>query len=403
MELKEYIKSHWQDTVRLNREGDAARLGLPYEYFVPSITGAFQEMYYWDTYFASQGLLLCGREALVKSSTENMFYLVDKLGYMPNGSAKGLLSRSQPPFLCMMVSDVYEVYKDRVWLSTAYNILKKEYDFWMTKRITPTGLNQYGYIYEIGNHAGDATMIRGRLAAYDFGDRTDDDIVRNVMCDAESGWDFNPRCDMHQTDFNYVDLNSNLYIYETKLAEFAKILGTGEEEKFAAAAKVRKEKMHSLMFDGEKFMDYNFKTGEHSKIFTCASFYPLWASIASEEQAKSTVANLARIECEYGVAVCEKGERNGVIYQWDYPNGWAPLHYIVVHALDNYGYKDDAARIARKYTSSMEKIFAETGTLWEKYNVTEGSIKVNDEYKMPEMLGWTAGIYLDMLNYLGEF
>lgn len=89
---------------------------MPYEYFVPSIKGMFQEMYYWDTYFASKGLLLCGKESLVKSSAEDMFYLVDKFGYMPNGSHMGIISRSQPPFLCMVVKDIYSVYKDKVWL-----------------------------------------------------------------------------------------------------------------------------------------------------------------------------------------------------------------------------------------------------------------------------------------------
>ena len=50
----------------------------------------------------------------------------------------------------------------------------------------------------------------------------------------------------------------------------------------------------------------------------------------------------------------------------------------------------------------MEKIFEETDALWEKYNVTEASINVNNEYEMPEMLGWTAGVYLDLKDYLGE-
>ena len=106
--------------MRLEREGNERLIGLPYEYFVPSIKGMFQEMYYWDTFFTSKGLYLSGREALVKSSVDDMFYLVDKFGYMPNGSNVGLISRSQPPFLCMMVSDVYDVFKDRVWLKSAY-------------------------------------------------------------------------------------------------------------------------------------------------------------------------------------------------------------------------------------------------------------------------------------------
>ena len=78
------------------------------------------------------------------------------------------------------------------------------------------------------------------------------------------------------------------------------------------------------------------------------------------------------------------------------------MHYIVVYGLLHYGYKEEALRIAKKYTSSIEDIFEKTGTLWEKYNVLEGSTNVKDEYKMPEILGWTAGIYLDFKNLLGE-
>lgn len=58
MNLSEYIKSHWEDAVRLERCGNDRLQGLPYPYFVPSIKGAFQEMYYWDTYFAAKGIYL---------------------------------------------------------------------------------------------------------------------------------------------------------------------------------------------------------------------------------------------------------------------------------------------------------------------------------------------------------
>ena len=214
MKLVNYIKEHWDDTVRLEREGGDGLIGLPYEYFVPSVTGMFQEIYYWDTFFTAKGLFLCGREALVKSTVEDMFYLVDKIGYMPNGSNVGLLGRSQPPFLSSMVKDLYEIYKDKVWLSTAYGILIKEYNFWMTERITPNGLNRHGYNMSNGRIERYADMIRRRLAGLDLSDRTDEDIVENFMADAESGWDFNPRCEYHQTECNFIDLNSILYVFE---------------------------------------------------------------------------------------------------------------------------------------------------------------------------------------------
>lgn len=402
MKLVNYIKEHWDDTVRLEREGGNGLIGLPYEYFVPSVTGMFQEIYYWDTFFTAKGLFLCGREALVKSTVEDMFYLVDKIGYMPNGSNEGLLGRSQPPFLSSMVRDLYEIYKDKVWLSTAYGILTKEYSFWMTDRITPTGLNRHGYDMSNGRIKAYADMIRRRLAGLDLSDRTDEDIVENFMADAESGWDFNPRCEYHQTECNFIDLNSILYVFEGNMAFFANELGNGEEALWQERANWRKEKIRSTMFDGETFRDYNFVKDTFSPVFSCASFYPLWAGIATPEQAASTVKLLPLLEMEHGLAVCQPIERE-VKFQWDYPNGWAPLHYIVVHALDNYGYTEDAVRIATKYVRSIEKIFEETGALWEKYNVTEASIKVNDEYKMPEMLGWTSGIYLDLKRYIKEW
>ena len=142
MNLENYIKEHWNDTVRLERNDKDSFIGLPYEYYVPSIAGAFQEMYYWDSFFTAKGLLIHGREALVKSQVENMFFLIERFGYMPNGSNLGLVTRSQPPFLSLMVRDVYDVHKDKVWLASTYSVLEKEYKFWNTKRMTPCGLNR---------------------------------------------------------------------------------------------------------------------------------------------------------------------------------------------------------------------------------------------------------------------
>ena len=63
------------------------------------------------------------------------------------------------------------------------------------------------------------------------------------------------------------------------------------------------------MFDGETFRDYNFVKDTFSPVFSCASFYPLWAGIATPEQAASTVKLLPLIEMEHGLAVCQPIER----------------------------------------------------------------------------------------------
>jgi neutral trehalase len=38
--------------------------------------------------------------------------------------------------------------------------------------------------------------------------------------------------------------------------------------------------------------------------------------------------------------------------------------------------------------------------LWEKYDTLTGAVSVAKEYESPEMLGWTAGVYLACLDVL---
>ena len=130
---------------------------------------------------------------------------------------------------------------------------------------------------------------------------------------------------------------------------------------------------------------------------TCALPISLAFGLATNEQAEKTVACLPKIEMLYGTAGCEKRNDNRNL-QWDYPNGWGCLQYIVIKGLLNYGYKSDALRIAGKYASLVESNFEKTGTLWEKYNVVTGGVSTAAEYETPTMLGWSAGIYLYVLD-----
>ena len=74
---------------------------------------------------------------------DNILSLIERFGFMPNASNSDILNRSQPPYASMMVREVYEKTGDKEWLAKACKTLEKEYDFWMTKRITSSGLNHY--------------------------------------------------------------------------------------------------------------------------------------------------------------------------------------------------------------------------------------------------------------------
>mgnify|MGYP004553641357 FL=1 len=398
-DLKKYIKENWNTCVRENKIGTETLIGMPYPYIIPAPKYYWEEMYYWDTYFTSQGLYLTGEEALAKSCTENMLYLVDRYGYMPNGNRTYYLNRSQPPFLSMMVMDVYKRYRDKEFLERAYETLKKEYNFWMTQRITPIGLNKFSVNKE---NLGDTEHISkyfSKRIGYTIPNCDSKTMAVKLLTDCESGWDFNPRCEFKQDETVHIDLNCNLYLYEKNFAFMSRELNLKEEDKWEKRADARKELMNRYLWDGSAFMDYNFNEDKTMKLFSAASFFALWAGVASLQQAEETRRQLKRIEREYGIAATEEYSLPG-IYQWAYPNGWPPLQYVVIKGLDNYGFKEDARRVAQKYVSIMETLFEKTGTLWEKYNVLTGNKDAVGDYGERIMLGWSAGVYLFAKDYL---
>lgn len=141
--VSEFIAKNFKDTIRYNPDDEGSLIGLPEPYTVPCIEGTFQEMYYWDTYFTNIGLILSGKIEQAICNTENMAYLIEKYGKMPNGNRTFYLNRSQPPFFSQAVRDIFEVTGDAEWLDRMYSAAEKEYTFWCENRMTESGLNRY--------------------------------------------------------------------------------------------------------------------------------------------------------------------------------------------------------------------------------------------------------------------
>ncbi|KAJ2298678.1 hypothetical protein IWW55_004399, partial [Coemansia sp. RSA 2706] len=99
-----------QDTTRLCAGCVSSMLPLARRFVVPG--GRFRETYYWDTYFALEGMLRSGLVDLSKSSIGDLLDLVDMYGFVPNGARVYYLDRSQPPVLTLMVKLYYEFTHD---------------------------------------------------------------------------------------------------------------------------------------------------------------------------------------------------------------------------------------------------------------------------------------------------
>ncbi|MFW5789346.1 MAG: trehalase family glycosidase [Spirochaetota bacterium] len=399
-EVLAYIRGAWESTVRRVGHDAHPRLYLPHEFTAPCASDRFQELYYWDTYFAHLGLLRHDRIDLAQANVANMFYMVEKFGFVLNSNAVYHLNRSQPPYLSMMVRDIWERTQDRGWLAAAWEPLRAEYDFWMTRRTTEIGLNRY--LHEATTHDlvefYEDTLVK-RLDM----PKTDEPTMRNVayhyVAEAESGHDFTPRFRRRCADHAPIDLNSNLYQYERNFAQFAKALGRSDADRWLERAADRLTRLRRYCWDPALgcFNDYDIAADETTGVVNAASFWPLAYGIATDSEASATMRLLRRLELTHGVSTCADSP-NARTYQWGYPNAWPPVQLMVCRGLGRYGRTDDAMRVARAFLHTATAQFEETGALWEKYDALTGSPGAA-EYEPARMLGWTAGVFVAMAAF----
>ena len=69
-----------------NGNEEETLIPLPYSFTTPSVSGIFQEMYYWDTYFTQKALFLTGREEQAENNVRNLAYMLEKFKKIPNGN-----------------------------------------------------------------------------------------------------------------------------------------------------------------------------------------------------------------------------------------------------------------------------------------------------------------------------
>ena len=406
-------------------------LYLPKPYVVPG--GRFNEMYGWDSYFIQVGLLKDNELELAKDMADNFLYQVKNYGKVLNANRTYYLNRSQPPFLTQMVLGVYAKTHDKKWLADALPLIQTYYQLWATEpHMTPeTGLSRY---WDFGEGPAPEVLSDER----DPQGRTHYDLVRdyfrthevndyrlNQYYDKqtgtltplfykgdrsmrESGFDPSDRFGPFNIDiihYNPVCLNSLLYLMEMQTAEILTDLDHKEEaETWRGKAGKRAESINKLMWDQKDglYYDYDFveKTQRHYPFLT--TFYPLWAGIASKEQAARIVNNLPIFEKKGGLQTSTHVSGN----QWDSPFGWAPLEMIAVEGLRRYGYNEDAARIAMKFLSLVNHEYEKSGVIVEKYDVVNGGSSVSAihfGYSANQVgFGWTNAAFLQMLAALTE-
>ena len=206
-------------------------------------------------------------------------------------------------------------------------------------------------------------------------------------------------------DYAPVCLNSLLYKYERDMAHFATLLGRpAEAVEWQQRAATRREAINHYLWNPSQgmFYDYDFITQKQSIYNYITAFYPLWSELATPQQAGALEHHLSTFEQDGGLAAMSD-TNSGT--QWDLPFGWAPTNWLAIKGLAQYGFTDDAARIAQKFSQTILQNFLSDATIREKYNVVSGSanVAVATGYKSNVVgFGWTNGVYLQMRALLTQ-
>lgn len=426
-------------------------VGVPF--VVPG--GRFNEMYGWDSYFQALGLLEDRRVDLAKALTENLVYELAHYGKILNGNRTYYLTRSHPPFLTSIGLAVYDHLpkneETQLWLARVFRAAIKEYyAVWMSPpRLTDTGLSRFygegiGPAPEVEKGHFDA-IYRSYAEERELDVRTFEDQYKagnftipaldqffiQDRCMRESGHDTTYRWDWHGdrcVDFVTVDLNSLLYKTEVDIARTIETifggmlrLEDGSEEMSAtwyARAERRKQLIIQLLWDSEAgmFFDYDVVNKKRHAFVSATTLYPLWARLATAEQAEALVRNaLPLLEMPGGLAGSSEKARGTIsarrpARQWDYPYGWVPHQMLAWAGLSNYSYEGVAQRLSYRWLYTITRNAVDNnGTVPEKLDVVKrshevfaeyGNVGTEFEYIPMEGFGWMNASYQVGLTYL---
>jgi alpha,alpha-trehalase len=413
--------------------------------------GRFNEMYGWDSYFESVGLLIDEKFNLVKGMIENFEYQIKYYGKILNANRSYYLTRTQPPFFSSLLKEYVEAtnFADLSWISEKLNTAINEYEnVWMVqgKRLTSNGLNRYfaegiGYVFETeeghfkevmefyaNKHQIPLKQFEHKYKNRELHIPELDGYFTHDRSLRESGHDTTNRFVNKCADLNTVDLNALLYKYETDFADLIQTYFKGNFlgnnninyscDYWLNRAQDRKNRIDALLWNEEEglYFDFNFHLTQPSNFLSATVFYPLWAKLCSPRQAKLLVKNaLPLLKCKGGVASSTKKSRGKVTTenpqrQWDYPYGWAPHQMLIWKGLLHYNFIDETQELVYRWLWLITKNAVDyNGTIAEKYDVVNcthiidteyGNVGTNFEYMPNGGFGWMNASYQYGLSIL---
>lgn len=295
-------------------------------------------------------------------------------------------------------------------------------------------------------------------------------LYGNLATGAETGWDYSSRWladpsdaaddvyfplrSLNTKNIVGVDINSILYANEISIADYLEASGNDTEAKtYRDMADARSKAMYALMWNDKynSYFDYNLTSNSqnlyapsdadttdaqkadapegYQVFFHVGQFYPFWLGAAPVQLKNNPLAvtivyqRVADLLAEKAGAIAATNYQTG--QQWDQPNVWPPLMYILINGLlktpATFGEEDPyyvetqdlALTLAQRYLDSTFCTWRATGgstddepqlqglnssdvgIMFEKYgDNSTNAVGGGGEYEVVEGFGWTNGVLI---------
>ena len=342
---------------------DAGYLWSPFRALTPG-NNKFKGIWNWDSAFHAIGLAGWDTE-LAKESILAFFQFQKDDGMLPDvirENGEIVDAYSKPPVFAYATEILYERGADLAFIESMYPKLVENARWWEAARC-----------YE-------------GLFYYDSKDKENEKYLLHVQY--ESGWDNSPRWDSPANAYWAIDLNCFMVMCYRSLSRLAAILKKDEDARIFEEKRARlAARINERLWSEEKkhYSDANRFTKCISDTLTPASFMPLFAGIATAEQADA----MRRIAEERFRGEMPTVSFDHPSFSDDYWRGptWLNVAYFAAKGLKNYGFSV-ADRIKH---SILDMCAANEDGIYENYN----SITKKGQYC--NRFGWSCVFILEFL------
>lgn len=328
---------------------------------------------------------------------------------------------SKPPLAAWSVWNVYKQTKDLSFLKEMYPKLVDYHNWWYTNRDTDqNGIAEYGAMVHDAHYK--YVEDSDEIQKDENGEPIVDDEAVIQAAAWESGMDNATRFDIegngpddigvkvfkntddsgkvvgYSINQESVDLNAYLYAEKGFLKSIAEELGnTQDAVKYEADAKKVADYINTKMYDEDTGFYYDLQTskdGSEKKLLVnrgkgTEGWLPLWAKLATEDQAKKVMENMVdpekfNLKMPFPTASKDNDKFSASTY-WRGPV-WLDQALYGVEALQNYGYTEQATKMAYALFDNAEGLLGD-GPIRENYNPLTG------EGLHTKNFSWSASVY----------